>query len=97
MTSPVSMACGKQRRAAVAELHVDDLAVFIDRPIQGAPAGTNLEVRFVHAPPTADRCARAASMKRGVNGRTPSSIVLGFTVIPLEYPLGVAIRRPLCT
>ncbi len=78
MTSLVSMACGKQRRAAAAWrralLHVDDLAAFINHPIQGAPAVTNLQVRFVHAPPTADRCVvyTGCGKEAGLNVRTQS-------------------------
>ncbi len=40
--------------ATIAELHVDDLPIRIARPIEGAPAVADLEVRFVYAPPRSD-------------------------------------------
>ncbi len=41
-----------RRSASVAQIHVDDLTVLIDRPNQVALASANFEIRLVDPPPT---------------------------------------------
>ena len=51
---------GRLRIAALAQQHIDHLAVLVDGPVDIAPHTSHLHIRLIDTPPAPDRMAFAA-------------------------------------
>ena len=73
--------------------------MFIDRPIQGAPAATNLQVRFIDSPATPNRGTMHTCCVDEVRGEGPHPVIDRARIdgdTPLGQPLDhICIAQPI--